>query len=209
MSTIQFSNLKARGDVTGGSGGASAQATYGFGGNGTGGGYIYLEPKTRLVGQTAGQICAPGMVIQTAFVQSSRNRQNVYSDSIANIPELSISFACKYSNSWLLLRANIQSTGRYVSTYGFKANGTNIYNPSPNSNSDGAVTTTYRGDDTDSYLRTFFIMGKYTPGTTSAITYTCTASSSWGGGVRNCYINDRDSNDMRGTSIFTIMEIAV
>lgn len=209
MSTIQTSNIRARGDISAlGSGGADAQATYGYGGYGTGGGYIYLEPKTSLVGQTAGQICAPGMVVQTAFVNSSRNRQNVYSDSLSDIPELNISFACKYSNSWLLLRANIQATGRHVTTFGFKANGGNIYSLS-NTNSDGSVSTNYRGDDTDSYLRTFFIMGRYYPNTTGAITYTVAGTASWSGGVRNCFINDRDSNDMRGTSVFTIMEIAV
>lgn len=208
MSTIQFSNLKARGDVVFGSGGASAQTTYGYNGYGAGGGYIYLENGTQLVASTAGQIYAPGMVIQTAYVQTSRDRQNVYSDSLANIPGLSISFACKYSNSWLLLRSNIQATGRHVSTFGFKANGGNIYGIT-NTNSDGSVATTYFGDDTDGYMRTFFIMGRYTPGTTSAITYTVAASASWSGGTRNCYINDRDSNDMRGTSTFSIMEIAV
>jgi hypothetical protein len=208
MSTIQFSNLKARGDIAYGLGGSSEQGNYGLNGYGTGGGYIYLENGTTLSGTTAGQIYAPGMVIQTAYVQSSRTRQNVFSDSLANIPELSISFACKYSNSWLLLRANIQATGRHVSTFGFKANGTNVYSLT-NTNSDGSVSTNYRGDDTDSYMRTFFIMGRYTPGTTSAITYTCAASASWAGGTRNCFINDRDSSDMRGTSVFTIMEIAV
>ena len=209
MSTIQTSNIRAKGDIsTIGAGGASGLDTYGYGGQGVGGGYVYLEDKTSLVGQTAGQIYAPGMVIQTAFVNSSRNRQNVYSDSLTNIPELSISFACKYSNSWLLLRASIPATGRHVTTFGFKANGSNIYNLN-NTNSDGSVSTNYRGDDTDSYMRSFFIQGRYYPGTTGAITYTVAGTASWSGGVRNCYTNDRDSNDMRSTSTFTIMEVAV
>jgi len=208
MSTIQFSNLRARSDLVYGGGGARSQTTYGLGGTGSGAGYIYLKPNCSLEAPTVGQIAAPGMVVQTAWVNSSRNRQNVFSDSLANIPELSIAFAAKYSNSWLLLRANIQATGRHVSTFGFKANGANIYNLT-NTNSDGSVTTTYFGDDSDSYLRTFFIMGRYYPGTTGTITYTCAASASWSGGTRNCYINDRDSNDMRGSSTFTIMEIAV
>lgn len=209
MSTIQVSNIRARGDITNGLGGASAQNTYGIAGGGAGAGFVYLEDGTSLVGQTPGQIYAPGMVIQTAFVNSSRNRQNVYAQDISAIPELSISFACKYSNSWLLLQAGVQCTGRHVTTLGFLANGGYIYNPGGNSNSSGSVATTYFGDDVDGYLRSYMIMGRYSPGTTAAITYAVGASASWGGGIRNCYINDRDSNDMRGTSTFTIMEIAV
>lgn len=209
MSTVQFTNLRARGDVGSGMGGASGGTnTMGSYGAGSSGGFIYLEPKAKLDGQTAGQIYAPGMVIQTATVSSSRNRQSVYGDNLVSIPELSISFACVASTSWLLMQANIQSTGQHVSSYGFMANGSVIY-ANTNTNSNGSVSTTYFGDDDGNYMRSYMIMSRYLPGTTGAITYTVGASASWSGGLRTLYLNDRVNNDMRGTSSFTIMEIAV
>lgn len=208
MSTIQFTNLRARGDVGAGMGGASGGSnTLGGYGAGASGGFVYLEPKGKLDGQSVGQIYAPGMVIQTAVATSSRNRQSVYGDNLVAIPELSISFACVLSTSWLLLRACIQTTGQHVSTYGFLANGGVIYT-NTNTNSNGSVSTTYMGDDDANYMRNNMIMGRYAPGTTSAITYSAAASASWSGGLRTLYLNDRANNDMRGTSSFTIMEIA-
>ena len=45
------------------------------------------------------------------------------------------------------------------------------------------------------------------PGTTNAVTYTVGASASWGGSIRDLYINDRDSNDMRGVSTLLALEV--
>jgi len=201
MSTIQCSYIMGKGDVALGLGGQT-------GGSITGNGYIYLEPKSKLDGQTAGQIYAPGMIIQTAYAQTTRDRYTIATQDISNIPGLSISFAAKYSTSWLLLTSMINSTQQHVCTFGFMANGGYITNIT-NTNSAGSLCTTYMNDDTTDYIHNAMIMDRYYPGTTGAITYTVGASASWAGSVRSLYINDRASNDMRSTSTFTIMEIAV
>jgi hypothetical protein len=123
------------------------------------------------------------------------------------IPELSITFSCVLSTSWLLLQACIQSTGQHVTTYGFLAGGSPIIT-NTNTNSNGSISTTYMGDDSTSYMRNNMTMARYAPGTTAAITYQAAATASWAGGLRTLYINDRDTSDMRGTSTFVIMEIA-
>lgn len=202
MSTIQCNYIMGRGDVALGLGGQTSGPI-------TGHGHIYLEPRSKLDGQTAGQIYAPGMVIQTAYAQSSRTRYTIYAQDIASIPELSISFAAKYSNSWLLLTAMLNGNFNYVSTFGFMANGGYITNIT-NTNSAGSLATTYHNDSPDEgKCRNLMIMDRYYPGTTGAITYTVGACSSWSGSVYNMYINDRNSSDMRGISNFTIMEVAV
>ena len=45
------------------------------------------------------------------------------------------------------------------------------------------------------------------PSTQNMCSYVVGGTASWGGSIRDLYINDRDSNDMRGISSFIAMEV--
>jgi hypothetical protein len=45
------------------------------------------------------------------------------------------------------------------------------------------------------------------PNTTNPCTYSVGVSASWGGSVRNLYVNDRASNDMRSISSLVAVEV--
>ena len=71
----------------------------------------------------------------------------------------------------------------------------------------GSIATTYIGDDTDGHMMNTMIQYMDMPNTTNPCTYSVGVSSSWSGGNRNLYINDRDSNDMRSICSLAAYEI--
>jgi len=109
------------------------------------------------------------------------------------------------------LIAMVSSTCSHVTSFGFFRDGNLITSGlSGNSNvSNGAVTTQYEGSgyDNASYMYSVPVHYHDSPGTTNAVTYTVGASASWGGSIRDLYINDRDSNDMRGVSTLLALEV--
>ena len=151
---------------------------------------------------------APGAIVQVAYADTGPNKYTISAQDITAITGLSISFTPKFSNSRIVLQANIHSDQFYVSTFGFLKNGGYLAS-NTNTNSAGSISTNYHWDSgnnggmwTCSYAYSDF------PNTTSAITYAAAACSSWGGTVVSLQINDRGSSDMRSISSMIIMEIA-
>ena len=80
--------------------------------------------------------------------------------------------------------------------------------PGNNSNTgNGRIATWYRGDDTPGHIYAHTVMFMDMPSTQNMCTYVVGGTASWGGSIRDLYINDRDSNDMRGISSFMAMEV--
>lgn len=154
------------------------------------------------------KLYAPGSVVQVQHVQSSATKYTVSAADIAAIPELSISFTPKFSNSKILLQAMINSSATYVCTFGFLKNGSAIIS-NTNTNSAGSISTTYYGGGAvESNIYNNYISYMDTPATTSAITYAAAVSSSWSGTNYTVHINDRSDSTMRSISTLTIMEVA-
>lgn len=148
-------------------------------------------------------------VVQVKSVMSSNTRYAITNVAdAADIPELSISFAPKYSDSLILLQAMISTTATYVSSFGFARNGSALASSSTaNNNVTNGLVTCYDGSNSHSSLKLINLMQAVSAGHTAALTYTVQAASSWNGSTGTLYINDRAEGDMRSRSTFTIMEI--
>ena len=103
----------------------------------------------------------------------------------------------------------INSNARHVTSFGFlRNNGLLTSGLSGNSNvGSGSVATTYHDADRGGDMYNCVIQYMDMPNTTNPCTYSVGVSASWGGSVRDLYINDRDSNDMRSISSLAAYEI--
>ena len=154
------------------------------------------------------KLYAPGSIVQVQHAQTSPTKYVISAADITAIPELTISFTPKFANSRIILQSMINSTVTYVSTYGFLKNGGYLSGVT-NTNSQGSVATTYYGSSAiESNIYNTFITYSEFPNTTSTITYSAAACSSWSGTNYTLHINDRSDSLMRSVSTLTILEIA-
>ena len=150
-----------------------------------------------------------GEVVQAKFASTPPNRYLIRDNNLTQIPDLEVSIAPTHTNSKIVLIAMITGNARHVTSFGFFRDG-NLITSGLNGNtnvSSGSVATTYTGDDTDDHMYSWPVNYHDTPGTTNAVTYTVGASASWGGSIRDLYINDRGSNDMRSVSTLLAIEV--
>ena len=147
--------------------------------------------------------------MQAKFASTPPDRYLVRSNELAQIPNLEVSIAPTHTNSKIVLIAMVVSNARHVSSFGFFRDGNLITNGlSGNTNvGSGSVATSYYGEDDGGRVRPIPVHYHDTPGTTNAVTYTVGASASWSGSIRDLYINDRDSNDMRSVSTLLALEV--
>ena len=150
-----------------------------------------------------------GEVVQAKFASTPPDRYLIRNNNLVQIPNLEVSIAPTHTNSKIVLMAMITGNARHVTSFGFFRDG-NLITSGLNGNtnvSSGSVATTYTGDDTDDHMYSWPVNYHDTPGTTNAVTYTVGASASWGGSIRDLYINDRSSNDMRSVSTLLALEV--
>jgi hypothetical protein len=150
-----------------------------------------------------------GEVVQAKFASTPPNRYLIRDNNLTQIPDLEVSIAPTHTNSKIVLIAMITGNARHVTSFGFFRDG-NLITSGLNGNSNvgsGSVATTYTGDDTSDHMYSWPVHYHDTPGTTNAVTYTVGASASWSGSVRDLYINDRGSNDMRSVSTLMALEV--
>ena len=150
-----------------------------------------------------------GQIMQMRYSQTPASRYLIQAQNLSPIPNLEVTIQPSHTNSKILLMAMINSNARYVSSWGFLRNNSVLTSGlSGNSNvGSGSVSTTYFDGDRDNDMRNIFIQYMDMPNTTNPCTYSVGASSSWSGGTRDLYINDRNSNDMRSISSLTAYEI--
>ncbi len=150
-----------------------------------------------------------GQVMQVRYSQTPASRYLLRNNNLTPIPDLEVTIQPSHTNSKILLMAMINSNARHVTSFGFLRNNGIITNGlSGNTNvSSGSVATTYHNRDTGGDMFNCFIQYMDMPNTQNPTTYSVGASASWGGGTRDLYINDRDSNDMRSISSLIAMEV--
>ena len=150
-----------------------------------------------------------GQIRQMRYSQTPADRYLITAPNLSPIPNLEVTIQPSHTDSKILLMAMINTNARYVSSWGFLRNNSILTNGlSGNSNvSSGSVSTTYFDGDRDNDMQNIFIQYMDMPNTTNPCTYSVGGSSSWSGGTRNLYINDRNSNDMRSISSLTAYEI--
>ena len=156
-----------------------------------------------------------GTVLQYFHDMTPPNRYTIavnnLSDADSTIPDLSVTITPTRSTSKIIVGAHIVHNGRHVTSFGFKKDGTILTAGLPNGsnqNSVYGVITTYDGSDVTNYLYdSSFTYADTTVVPGIPVTYTVAGTASWGGGVRDLLINDRDGNDMRSISSMFVMEI--
>ena len=150
-----------------------------------------------------------GQIMQMRYSQTPADRYLITAQNLSPIPNLEVTIQPSHTDSKILLMAMINTNARYVSSWGFLRNNSILTNGlSGNTNvSSGSVSTTYFDGDRDNDMQNIFIQYMDMPNTTNPLTYSVGGSSSWSGGTRNLYINDRDGNDMRSISSLTAYEI--
>jgi hypothetical protein len=149
----------------------------------------------------------PGEVIQTQYVQSSA-RQTISAADVAAITALTINITPRFANSRILLRAMVNSSATYVSTYSFLKNDTQMSGTVTNNNSSGGIATVYQFDTSGNNMENIYLEYMDTASSTALINYKVAACSSWAGTSYNLYINDRSDSTMLSISTFTVQEIA-
>ena len=150
-----------------------------------------------------------GQIMQMRYSQTPADRYLIQSQNLSPIPNLEVTIQPSHTNSKVLLVAMINSNARHVTSFGFlRNNGTLTSGLSGNTNvGSGSVATTYHDADRGGDMYNTVIQYMDMPNTTNPCTYSVGVSASWGGGTRDLYINDRDSNDMRSISSLTAYEI--
>ena len=150
-----------------------------------------------------------GQIMQMRYAQTPASRYLIQAQNLSPIPNLEVTIQPSHTNSKVLLCAMINTNARYVTSYGFLRNNGILTNGlSGNSNvGSGSVSTTYFDGDRGGDMNNIFIQYMDMPNTTNPCTYSVGVSSSWSGGTRDLYINDRDGNDMRSISSLTAYEI--
>ena len=150
-----------------------------------------------------------GQIMQMRYSQTPADRYLITAQNLSPIPNLEVTIQPSHTDSKILLMAMINSNARHVTSFGFLRNNsvlTTGLNGNTNTGS-GSVATTYHNRDTGGDMFNCFIQYMDMPNTTNPCTYSVGVSASWGGGTRDLYINDRDSNDMRSISSLTAYEI--
>lgn len=136
---------------------------------------------------------------------------NNLSDTDSTIPSLSVTITPTRSTSKIIVGAHISHNGRHVTSFGFKKDGSILtagLTSGSNTNSAYAVATTYNGNDVSGEIyQTSFTYADTSVVPGIPVTYTVAGTASWSGTVRDLFINDRDSNDMRSISSMFVMEI--
>ena len=150
-----------------------------------------------------------GQIMQMRYAQTPAERYLIQAQNLSPIPNLEVTIQPSHTNSKVLLCAMINSNARYVSSWGFLRNNSVLTSGlSGNTNvGSGSVSTTYFDGDRGGDMCNIFIQYMDMPNTTNPCTYSVGCSSSWSGGTRDLYINDRDGNDMRSISSLTAYEI--
>ena len=150
-----------------------------------------------------------GQIMQMRYAQTPATRYLIQAQDLSPIPNLEVTIQPSHTNSKVLLVAMINSNARHVTSFGFlRNNGLLTSGLSGNSNvGSGSVATTYHNRDTGGDMFNCVIQYMDMPNTTNPCTYSVGVSASWGGSVRDLYINDRDSNDMRSISSLAAYEI--
>ena len=150
-----------------------------------------------------------GQIMQMRYSQTPPTRYLINSSNLSPIPNLEVTIQPSHTDSKILLMAMINSDARHVSSFGFLRNNSVLTsNLSGNTNvGSGSVSTTYFDGDRGGDMCNIFIQYMDMPNTTNPCTYSVGVSSSWSGGTRDLYINDRDGNDMRSISSLTAYEI--
>ena len=153
-----------------------------------------------------------GTPVQVKYAQTEPLRYTIRSQNISDGANscLEINIQPTHTDSKILLIANIMSTGQHVSSFGFMrqlvvvkqlSNHRDILGNNSNTGKNGRIATIVVMIDSDSdHAHTVMYMDM--PATPKYVPAMLWVVQHLGGSIRDLYINDRDSNDMRGIFVY-------
>ena len=156
----------------------------------------------------------PGSVVQVRTATSGFVNQSFNSATPVALSGLSVTITPKYATSLILIEGVVTASWTYVSSLHVYKNGSDmISSHGGNSQSSGstALWTKYWPWTTDTsagQVTPLPVLFWDSPNSTASITYDFRANSGWVGGSNAFYLNNRDSQDMLGSSYIKITEIA-
>jgi len=160
--------------------------------------------------ENGSKLVQPGMVLQVLSAVSGPVRQVISSTSPVGVNGLSIQIIPKFSNSIILIQAQVSTNAPHVWSLGIFKNGIATVSTAgqANNNEPNMQVTGYWGSDVIDNIYTVPVFHHEVSGSTEQRTYQVFATAGWGGGARSMQINNRNSNDMASFSYMNVMEIA-
>ena len=156
----------------------------------------------------------PGSVVQVVTATSGFVNQSFNSTTPVALTGLSASITPKFANSKILIEGVVAASWTYVSSLHIYKNGSDMISSHGGNSQTGGSTalwTKYWPWTTDTsagQVTPLSVLYWDSPGTTSTVTYDFRANSGWAGGSNAFYLNNRDSQDMLGSSYIKITEVA-
>lgn len=162
----------------------------------------------------SGPAYQPGSVVQVVTATSGFVNQSFTSSSPVALAGLSASITPKFSNSKILIEGVVTASWTYVSSLHIYKNGSDIIASHGGNNQSGGATALWTKywpwttDTSPGQVTPLPVLYWDSPGSTNTVTYDFRANSGWVGGANAFYLNNRDSQDMLGSSYIKITEVA-
>jgi hypothetical protein len=156
----------------------------------------------------------PGSVVQVVTATSGFVNQSFTSSTPVALTGLSATITPKFANSKILIEGVVTASWTYVSSLHIYKNGSDMVSSHGGNNQSGGATALWTKywpwatDTAPGQVTPLPVIHWDLPGTTSSITYDFRANSGWSTGANAFYLNNRDSQDMLGSSHIKITEIA-
>ncbi len=176
-----------------------------------------IEPREMVIATDTGEIGTEagwfnpakvgGKVKNIYYVETPPEKQDIYNNTPQVINGLSINLIPETENSTFIIVASISATFTHVASLLCYVNSESLYGHGNNSNQQGAIMTMYEGTNDVNHISSATLQTKYDAVGKDEIVIDIRATSSWAGSLYHLYINDRNSNDMRGISSMVIYEI--
>jgi hypothetical protein len=157
-----------------------------------------------------------GTVLQGQFATSGFVNQSIASATPQQLSGMEVTITPYSDNSRFLITAMITGSWTYVASAYLYRNGLSVVNRTSGTNlqtgnTNGAMWTYYRGSlgTSANQVHSWPITYMDSPGVTagSSIKYQIYANAGWSGGVSTFFLNNRDSQDMLGSSTISVWEI--
>lgn len=179
----------------------------------TGSGNVALPAGNRLVSTESGALVAPGMVLQAVYATSGFVNQTFNSATPVALTGMTATITPRFANSQILVQAMVTASWTYVASIHVFRNGVNVIPDHGGNNQTGGANALWTFYDQGigiggGSVLTFPVLYAETPGVTSALTYSLRANSGWSGGTNVFSLNNRNDQDMLGSSTMVVMEIA-
>ena len=148
-------------------------------------------------------------IVQHLSAIAGPARQDITSATPVAITGLSITITPKYTDSIILVKANIVGNQNHVTSYAVYRDGAATVSTSgyTNTNYPNMQATSYKGFSNTNYLEDFPMMHYETSGSTTSRTYAIYGLASWSSTNYSLMINNRSSNDMASFSYMEVFEV--